>query len=348
MTSFLDTTTRTVAWLKNTLDAGQLTLKPPYQRNPVWSTPQKAALIDTLLRGYPVPEIYLQETVDAKGSEHHYVVDGQQRIRACLEFVQGDFHLDPEASPEYGEVAFEDLDPAAQQQIYAYKFIVRVMPNVPEEEIRFIFKRLNQNVVALNRQELRHSTYWGAFIQSMENLASDEFWTESGIFSANDFRRMLDVEYVSELAVGWLQGFQNKKDSLDKWYAAYEEEFPGRTDLEATFASVIGELRHVLPEMRRTRWRNKSDSYSVFLVFAEHADALPLTRGARQEANVRLVKFADEVSSYLTQVRAGRRPRASKRVAEYAGAVRAAATDLANRRVRAAQLESLLGSVWDM
>lgn len=347
MPEFLDTTTRTVAWLKKTLDAGELSIKPPYQRNPVWVTPQKAALIDTILRGYPIPEIYLQDIVDGSGNEHHFVVDGQQRIRACLEFVQGGFPLDARISPEHGEVLFEDLEEADRQRIYRYKFVVRVMPDIPDEEIRFIFKRLNQNVVALNKQELRHSTYWGEFIQSMEKLASDEFWSESGIFSANDFRRMLDVEYVSELAVGYLHGFQNKKEALDKWYAAYEEEFPERAEVEQIFNEVTGELGHVLPEMRRTRWRNKSDSYTLFLVFARHHDDLPLNREAREQAHDKLLKFGEDVSAYLTQVRAGRSPRVSKRIAEYSGAVRAAATDLSNRRVRAAQLESLLSDIWE-
>jgi hypothetical protein len=157
---------------------------------------------------------------------------------------------------------------------------------------------------------------------------------------------MLDVEYVSELAIGYLQGFQNKKDSLDKWYAAYEEEFPERAEIERVFDQVTGELHQVLPDMRRTRWRNKSDSYTLFLVFAGHHDDLPLPREARDEAHDRLVKFGDDVSAYLTLVRAGRHPRVSRRVAEYAGAVRAAATDLSNRRVRAAQVESLVSDLW--
>jgi hypothetical protein len=343
---FLNITTRTVAWLKNNEDAGELTLKPPYQRNPVWLTPQKAALIDTILRRYPIPEIYIQDVVDAQGAEHHFVVDGQQRIRACLEFVRGEFPLDPAESPEYGEVHFEDLPEDVRQEIFSYKFVVRVMPDIGETEVRSIFKRLNQNVLALNRQELRHSTYWGEFIQTMEKLASDEFWSEAGIFSANDFRRMLDIEYVSELAVGYLNGFQNKKDSLDRWYAAYEEEFPERPNVERVFSAVTGELSQVLPDMRRTRWRNKSDSYTLFLVFAAHADDLPLAREARSEAHDRLLKFADDVSNYLTQVRAGRSPRVARRIAEYAGAVRAAATDLANRRARADQVESLLSDIW--
>jgi len=346
MPDYLKTTHRSVIWLKRAFDADELTLKPPYQRNPVWLHPQKAFLIDTILRGYPIPEIYLQDTVDPAGREHHYVVDGQQRIRACLEYIEGDYELDEELTPEYGEAKFEDLPDAAKQQIYGYQFVVRLMPQVDEVELRSIFKRLNKNVVALNKQELRHSTYWGPFIQCMEHLASDEFWSESGIFSANDFRRMLDVEYVSELAIGFLHGLQNKKESLDKWYATYEEEFAKREEVEDAFRGVTGELSQLLPEMRRTRWRNKSDSYSLFLTFAKHRESLPLAREARKVAHDALIDFDEKVNTYLTQVRAGLRPRVARRVSAYAGAVQRAATDLANRRIREAQLESLLADVW--
>src|SRR3954454_132212 len=109
MTDFLNTTHRTILQLRKWLEEGELELKPPYQRNPVWLEPQKAALIDTILRGYPIPEIYMQDTVTTDGDEMHYVVDGQQRIRACLEFISGNYSLDPETSPEYGEVSFDDL-----------------------------------------------------------------------------------------------------------------------------------------------------------------------------------------------------------------------------------------------
>src|SRR5207244_922845 len=107
-----------------------------------------------------------------------------------------------------------------------------------------------------------------------------------------------------------------------------------------------GELSQVLPEMRRTRWRNKSDSYSLFLVFAKHADSLPLARDQRQLAHDKLADFDEKVNTYLTQVRAGLRPRVARRVSAYAGAVQRAATDLANRRIREAQLEALLSDVW--
>lgn len=98
MTDFMDVTRRTPAWIKRAIEEGRLEIKPPYQRNPVWLDPQKSSLIDTILHGYPIPELYLQDLVDSEGNETHFVVDGQQRIRACVEFADGEFELDPNES----------------------------------------------------------------------------------------------------------------------------------------------------------------------------------------------------------------------------------------------------------
>src|SRR3954469_14537437 len=104
MSDFTDTTRRTVAWIKRAIDEDMLEVRPPYQRNLVWLDPQKSSLIDTILHSYPIPELYMQDITDSSGNERHYVVDGQQRIRACMEFVEGDFELDAEESPDFAEM----------------------------------------------------------------------------------------------------------------------------------------------------------------------------------------------------------------------------------------------------
>ena len=58
---YLNTTHRSAVWFKKTFDAGDLVIKPPFQRNPVWSIRQKSSLIDTILLEYPIPELYMQE-----------------------------------------------------------------------------------------------------------------------------------------------------------------------------------------------------------------------------------------------------------------------------------------------
>src|SRR5580698_8391250 len=97
MQRYLNTTHRTVIWFKRAFEGNELVIKAPFQRNPVWSDRQKGALIDTILLEYPIPELYMQELTDDSGNQKHVVVDGQQRIRAVLSFLAGEFELDDES-----------------------------------------------------------------------------------------------------------------------------------------------------------------------------------------------------------------------------------------------------------
>jgi hypothetical protein len=341
---YLSLTHRTVAWLKKAHDEGSLDLRPPFQRNPVWLNPQKAYLIDTILRGYPVPELYMQDVVTDSGAERHIVVDGQQRIRACLEYVEGSFGLSEKDTPEYGDLTFDDLPSEAKQRIFQYKLVVRVLPTIPEEELKAIFRRLNRNVVALNAQELRHATYWGPFISSMETLGEDTYWASTGLFSPNDVRRMLDVEFISELAVGFLNGPQNKKLTLEGWYETYEASFAERdaASLRNVFQSVTGELKQVLPDIQNHRWSKHSDFYSLFLYLAQHSDELPLASDKRATLRMRLIEFGNDVDQLIADPDA-KVPHYAKR---YLAAVERAATDLANRRNRIESIGEVLDDLF--
>src|ERR1041384_4430523 len=106
---FIDATTHTVAWFWKRYLSNELNMKPPFQRKPVWQDGQKAYLIDTILRGYPVPELYLQNLVSEDGAEEYIVVDGQQRIRACLEYLNNGFPLGAD-SASFAGLKFDDLD----------------------------------------------------------------------------------------------------------------------------------------------------------------------------------------------------------------------------------------------
>lgn len=55
--------------------------KPAFQRNAVWPLEKKQLLIDSLLRGYDIPKIYLRMLNNNEKYESE-VVDGQQRLRA--------------------------------------------------------------------------------------------------------------------------------------------------------------------------------------------------------------------------------------------------------------------------
>jgi hypothetical protein len=271
------------------------------------------------------------------------VVDGQQRIRACLEFVEGRFQLTETDTEAWRDLSFDDLTEDQKKTLFGYNFQVRLLPEMPDVELRAMFSRLNRNTVALNAQELRHATYWGPFIKAMEELADEDVWTDLGVFTPNDVRRMLDVEYISELAVGLLHGVQNKKSSLDRWYAAYEAEFEEQTRVRAAFSKVTGEISQVLPDLRSTRWRKKSDFYTLFLYLGGRRGELPWSREQRELCGSLLREFGERVTVLLRE-EGGPREAAGPE-SSYALNVSRAASDLQSRKRRAEALGLVLSTV---
>lgn len=339
MSKYLNTTTRTISWFKKANDSNELQIKPPFQRNPVWMTPQKQYLIDTIINGYPIPEIYMQEYVNENGNEKHIIIDGQQRIRASLDFIEGKFSLDTEQTPSLANMTFDNLPPEIKKAIYGYTFIIRLLPDMPDEEIRGIFQRLNRNVVALNAQELRQATYCGKFIRTVQIISDYGFWSTSGIFTPQDTRRMLDVEFISEISIAILNGHQNKKETLDDYYLLYEENFDQEFELIDIFQKVLLQIEQIYPNLKSTRWRKKTDFYSLFTYLASKKEYLPLTKDQISNARSILDAFALRVNLSLSTTEKVNEIDPNTEL--YAKSIRAS-SDLGNRKRRHEALAQIL------
>jgi hypothetical protein len=142
---------------------------------------------------------------------------------------------------------------------------------------------------------------------------------------------MLDIEYISELAIAYLNGVQNKKTKLEDFYQLYENEFDDADRVRQLFFNVLGEISQMLPEIRSTRFRKKSDFYTLFLVLAALEKELPFSAEVRTALNKALLEFANQVDQYLSQ---GATEGVSVRVFDYADNVERAASDLGSRRMR--------------
>ena len=91
--NFLHTTHRTVSWFRKTFLADELELAAPFQRNPVWTDIQESISDRHHSERFANTELYMQDVRNEEGDERHIVVDGQQRVRAVLDFVQGIYSL---------------------------------------------------------------------------------------------------------------------------------------------------------------------------------------------------------------------------------------------------------------
>ena len=132
--------------------------KPPYQRGPVWSQSQQQLFIDSILRGYDIPKLYLRQ-ID-KPQYDWEIIDGQQRLRAIWQFVQNKYALSDDSDPVLGASLagklFNDLDDDLQQEFRAYELSVVVVENAEDQEIEDMFLRL-QNGTSLNSAEKRNA-----------------------------------------------------------------------------------------------------------------------------------------------------------------------------------------------
>jgi hypothetical protein len=261
---------------------GKVELRPNYQRRPVWSFRNKVYLIDSILQGLPIPKFFIKISVDnSTGKTIYEAVDGQQRLTAIFEFIEGktkdgkDFilrkkhHPKPETFPETFEgLTFRSLPEALLSHFWRYKLSLEELEDASEQEINDMFIRLNLGGEKLNKQELRNAAFNGDFKQMVYSLSDeyDDYLVDNKILSAASVKRMIDAEFVSELVAATLKGVQDKKKSLDKIYSEYdtmeEEEVQ---ESKKKFRNVMKVVDRILGEdIVTTRFKNKNDFYSLF------------------------------------------------------------------------------------
>lgn len=76
--------TLTIKQFSDYAKQGSLDLNPSYQRDSVWSVNDSQTLIDSILRGIPIPSIILTQI---EGGDYLQIVDGKQRLTAILRFI---------------------------------------------------------------------------------------------------------------------------------------------------------------------------------------------------------------------------------------------------------------------
>jgi len=273
--------TLAISWSYGEYETGTLGLKPKYQRNPIWSIGQKCFLIDSILSGCPIPQVYINILTKKKekGRQTIYeVVDGQQRLRAICEFLDEDWRLIETTARSYpvsdlykvhiGKT-YSELPDNLQEKVWNYPLSVQELRGWDATEIRALFRRLNYVVEKLNKQELRHSQYFGLFMEAVEKLAKDAFWDETGIFSRRDAQRMTDIEFISELFIVVVDGVQDQQKTLDKFYADYDVVFPRRLRYLRKFGHVLESLRTIMDLFENTRFKKKADFYGLFAAVCE-------------------------------------------------------------------------------
>jgi Protein of unknown function DUF262 len=327
---------------------GILDLRPPFQRNAVWRPLLKSSLIDSLLRGYPVPALFLQDRTDPSTFKRRIVVvDGQQRLRTILSYVDIDcltdaderdeFKLSALHDPERGDATFADLSKVDRNQILTSRLtFYSVDSSVSEAELLEIFRRMNTYGAKLNAQELRNAKFEGVFKEIAYRLAGDffDYWSEWKTLNGQEIAEMRDAEFTSDLMLLALEGSKATSASrLDSTYEKYEDEFPLADACAKRVSGVMEVLSKVFHEHAPVRRLTKRMwVYSFFDAIQQIRLGGPLEGKKIPKRELSLKTLRQVAYGVNAELEAGEIPE------ELSKATRGAANDKQSRDVRAEYL----------
>jgi len=258
---------------------GQLELNPIFQRRDVWTDKAKSYLLDTILRGKPIPKLFIRQRINvSKKTTIRDVVDGQQRIKTILAFLKDGFTISKLHNKDYGDLRFSQLPPEVQAQVLEYALSVDLLVSMTDAEVLDIFSRLNSYAVILNEQEKINANHFSAFKLLADQIGHkyNEYWQTQKILTAKNIMRMLEVNLVADVLIAMREGIKSKKQ-IKKYYDQYEVKFEGDVKLlEERFDKVIAKIGEIYPEgLSDTEYTRPFLFYTLFTTVAHKLYSLP-------------------------------------------------------------------------
>lgn len=273
-----------ISELYGMIQRGELVLQPEFQRKLVWSPAHKEAFIDTILQGYPFPEVYIAQTgVDLETMQtQQVVVDGQQRLSTIVNYIEGgDFC---KTTKKYSELSDDE-----KKDFLGYDVVVRDLKDAPSETIKEVFRRINLTKYSLEQIEIDNAIYDGAFITAGKEVLNSIDTDSFEIFSERELSRMADLNYVLLLMATIVEGgyFSGSKQ-MEYYVVKYNDAF---ADKDAIVELAINTFRLIqsLDLTKTSMWYRKSNFFTLFV---------ELSKGNGYDINVlrqKLIDFEEHV-----------------------------------------------------
>jgi len=272
----------------NKMRNNQLGVNKDYQRKLVWKRTHKVNFIETILKNFPFPEIYLAPGAldQEKLILIDEIVDGQQRLSTIKDYIE---ETDVFALPGLSIQKFSDLSLEQRSSFLNYEVSVRYLKNVTAEQVREIFQRINKTDYALNSTE-RMNAQWGdsEFVCFAKQLIEPEFESDSvlyvlpdevrdefvtffhgydddddSVFSESDMSRMYALQYIMTLiATMDSQQYFPRSDRIKAYIEGYNENFPQAEDLKDRLLAIIRFIG-TMEIGRHSRWYKKANLFSL-------------------------------------------------------------------------------------
>jgi hypothetical protein len=261
------------------------------------------------------------------------VVDGQQRLRAILDFYTGNLTLSKSHNSELGGSTFLTLPDPVRRSFLDYEISTEVMEKAEDEEVWAMFERLNTYTLTLNKQERLNSKWFGRFKQTAYKLAAEESaleaWKQLRVFSDQQIARMKEVELTSDVLVAIVRGMSDITD-IPGAYKDFDMQFPQAAEASQQFRSTLSWIVNELPDsVRDTRFRRKAWFYSLLVATADALSGIPQGKGPRP------LRDKSQISARMYELDSTlRKTELPRGLAKLRGALSRATSHIPERQVR--------------
>lgn len=283
-----------------------LNLSPGFQRESVWTWSDRQKLIDSIVRNYPLPAIFLyRRQVD--GEIVYDVIDGKQRLESILMFT-GLIHgkrfwakVQMPGEDDKDWVNWKSLCNQAKQHLITGYKITTIEVDGDPSDIIVLFVLINSTGKALTAAEKRHARYYKSeFLKAAGRLASryENYFRENKIITEGQINRMKHVELLCELMVSIYQGdVINKKAALDSMMKPKSLNSAQIKVVQDKVVSALNRVQRMFPHLYQTRFHQISDFYSLVVLIAKfESEKLILTdRRKNKLAEDLLIAFSTRV-----------------------------------------------------
>lgn len=195
----------TVATILNQIEQGNIDLNPGFQRRNAWTDDKRSKLIESIMIGYPIPEIVLAENKNRRNS--FIVIDGKQRLLTIVGFKNPDIYQywtrktpkTQRLKSSYNNKTYADISSDADLLRIFENSALRctVISNYPSDESLYdIFYRLNSGSTPLSSQELRQALNKGRFSEFLISVTDEDNVIRKVLKLNEPDKRLRDVEVL--------------------------------------------------------------------------------------------------------------------------------------------------------
>ena len=237
---------------------GRLDIRPPYQREFIYKDKQRDAVIDTVIKDFPLNVMYWA----VKDDDSFEVIDGQQRTISICQYVDGEFSF----QGRY----FHNLQDDEKEQILNYKLMIYQCKGTDSEKLEW-FKTINIAGEQLTEQELRNAVYSGSWVTDAKRYFSKNGCPAYAIGSDYLNGTPIRQDYL-QTAIKWIS-----ENNIEEYMAKHQHD-PNASALWRYFQDVISWVKATFivyrKQMKGVDWgtlynKYKDDVYDTKVIEEE-------------------------------------------------------------------------------